>query len=462
MKISRALVGILIGVSTTALAWAVTPADVARLGKDLLPTGGERAGNKEGTIPAFEGPSKPLPGWKWGLYRGDYWAYKNDKPLFVIDASNVDKYADKLSVGQIQMLKQLSGYTMPVYPTHRNCTVPDFVAQNTKETALKSAISPTDGWSLQTAILPSVPFPIPSAGIQVMWNWLTRYQGEGMDWTHGGWTLLSPRPGSTTPIYGEYKQIMYYPWASPGQHSPQESSGLVTAWYYAYLTPASLAGQALVQRYYFSEPTDSFYYFTGQRRVRRLPAYTYDVPLIGWENQYPADTSFGFIGNPDRFNWKIIGKKEMYIPYNDYLVQQFNYKIKDAMQPQFVNPALRRYELHRVWEIEGDLKSGVRHSTPKKILYFDEDSWLLAVTDEWDGEGKLWRSKENFSAPEWEIGACAVNAETYNDLISGRYIFDQNVIETGGDLRWYPPGTKDPRLTPSYYTSENLGAISER
>jgi hypothetical protein len=462
MKISQMLLGLLLGSSVTVAAWSVTAADVDKLGKELLPTGGERAGNKDGTIPAFEGENKPLSGWTWGKLREDYYSHKDEKPVFEINASNVDKYADKLSEGQIAMLKQLNGYTLPVYPSHRNCTVPEFVEKNTKETALKSAISKKDGWSLETAILPSVPFPFASSGIEMVWNWLTRYQGVGMEWTRGGWTLLSPRPGSNSPIYGEYMQIMYYPWANTGQHTPQEYSGLDTAWYYAYMTPASLAGQALVQRYYFSQPTDSFYYFTGQRRVRRLPAYAYDAPLIGWENQYPADTSFGFIGNPDRFEWKIVGKKEMYIPYNDYRVQRFNYQIKDAMQAQYVNPELRRYELHRVWQVEGTLKAGVRHATPKKVLYIDEDSWLIGIVDEWDGQGKLWRSKENFSAVQWEIGACAVNAETYNDLIGGRYIFDQSVIQTGGDLKWYPPGTRDPRLTDAYYTSENLGAISER
>jgi hypothetical protein len=462
VKRYRGAIGFVIGSLLSVAAWSVTPADVARLGQDLTSTGAEKAGNSDGTIPAFGGEDKPLPGWTWGKLREDFWQYKDEKPLFEINASNVDKYADKLSPGQIQMIKQLKGYTLPVYPTHRNCTVPDFVAQNTKDTALKSSISKKDGWSLETAILPSVPFPIPSSGIEVMWNWLTRYQGVGMEWTHGGWTLVSPRPGSNNPIYSEYMQIMYYPWANTGQHSPQEFSGLDTAWYYAYVKPASLAGQALIQRYYFSQPTDSFYYFTGQRRVRRLPAYAYDSPLIGFENQYPADTSFVFIGNPDRFDWKIIGKKEMYVPYDNFRMQRFNYLIKDAMQPQFVNPELRRYELHRVWQIEGTLKAGVRHSTPKKVLYLDEDTWLIMLGDEWDGQGKLWRSKENFSANEWEIGACAVNAETYNDLIGGRYIFDQNVMETGGDLKWYPPGVKDPRLTDSYYTGENLGAISER
>ena len=149
MKISQLILGLVIGTSVTALTWSASASDVARLGTDLLPTGGERAGNKEGTIPAFEGEDQPLPGWTWGKYREEFWRHKDEKSLFEINSSNVEKYADQLSPGQIQMIKQLNGYSLPVYPTHRNCTVPDFVAKNTAETALKSAISKKDGWSLE-------------------------------------------------------------------------------------------------------------------------------------------------------------------------------------------------------------------------------------------------------------------------------------------------------------------------
>jgi hypothetical protein len=441
-------------------AWPVTPADVARLGTDLTPVGAEKAGNKDGTIPAFGGASQPQPGWSFGKVREDYWKYKAEKPLFVIDASNVDKYADKLTPGQIQMLKQVKGYTMPVYPSHRECALPQAVEENTKQGALKSSIA-SDGWSLDNATLPSVPFPFPESGIQAMWNWLAGYQGVGSEY-QDGYTYISPRPGASTPITSRYSQLLYYPWGRGGQHSPKDNAGLQSGVYYLYTEPAALAGQGTMQRYYFSEPVDTYYYFTGQRRVRRLPAYSYDAPLIGYENQYPADIAFVFSGNPDRFDWKLIGKKEIYIPYNSFGMQRFDKKLADATLPNFVNPDMRRYELHRVWEIEGTVKSGMRHSTPKKTLYFDEDSWMLAVGDDYDAQGKIWKAKENYIAPEWELGSCAPIAAAYNDLISGRYILDETVIGTGKDIRFFSPSTDDPRLKDSFFTGENLSAISDR
>ncbi|REE18121.1 uncharacterized protein DUF1329 [Paraburkholderia sp. BL27I4N3] len=444
----------------TSVACSATEDDASKLGGDLTSVGAEKVGSKDGTIPAFAGMSKPSAGWAYGKVREDYWKYKGEKPSVVIDASNVDKYADKLTPGQVQMIKQIKGYTMPVYPTHRECGFPDTVAENTKSGALKSTIG-KDGWSLDNATLPGVPFPMPQTGIQVMWNWLMRYQGAGVEWRDAT-TLVSPRPGTTQPIVVHFNQLMFYPWAKNGRHTPQDESGLQNGTYYLYTDPAALAGQGTMQRYYFNKDTDTYYYFTGQRRVRRLPAYSYDAPLIGFENQYPADISFGFYGNPDRFDWKLVGKKEVYVPYNQFAMQRFDDKLDSLAGPSFVNANYRRYELHRVWEIEGTVKSGVRHSTPKKTLYVDEDSWLVAVGDDYDAQGKIWKSKENSITPEWEIGACAVPTSIYSDLISGRYVLDNTVVGSGKDVKYYPPGSSDSRLTSQYFTGENLGKISDR
>lgn len=460
MKNSRRIaLAIAVGAHAVSL-WAATPSEGQRLGQDLTAMGAEKAGSKDGAIPAYTGGEGPSPGWGYGKLREDFWKHKDEKPSFIINASNVDQYADKLTAGQIEMLKQVKGYTMPVFPTHRTCTVPDFVAENTKANETGAAIA-ADGWSLDKAVLPGVPFPVPSTGIQVVWNWIMRYWGTGVEYP-AGYTIVSPRPGSDSVITTKWNLLMYFPWAETGKHSPNEGGNLQNGTYYQYSEPAALAGQGTMQRYYFSKDTDSYYYFTGQRRVRRLPSYSYDAPLIGYENQYPADISFVFNGNPDRFNWRLVGKKEIYVPYNGFAMQRFNTKITDATGPAFVNPELRRYELHRVWEVEGTVKSGVRHSTPKKTLYVDEDSWNVAVGDDYDAQGHIWKVKENYITPEWEIGACASSASVYNDLISGRYVLDEAVLGTGKDLKFYPPGSGDPRLVDSFFTGEHLGAISDR
>jgi hypothetical protein len=460
MKVRRLFVALVLTGIVVTDARSVTPEDAAKLGQSLTAVGAEAAGSADGQIPAFAGMSKPLPGWSWGKERFDYWKYKDEKPLYVIDASNVDKYADKLTEGQIQMLKQVKGYTMPVYPSHRECGVPEEVAANTKAGALKSSIG-KDGWSLENATLPSVPFPVPENGIQAVWNWLMHYNGVSIEF-QDGYTYVSPRPGTTQPIITRWSSIFYYPWAKSGQHTPQSVNDLQGGFYYIYKEPAALAGQGTMQRFYFDKDTDTYYYFTGQRRVRRLPAYSYDAPLIGYENQYPADMVSIFTGNPDRFDWKLVGKKEIYIPYNGFAMQRMNKNLKDATGDNFINADFRRYEIHRVWEVVGTVKSGVRHATPKKTLFIDEDSSVLAVGDDYDAQGKVWKVKENYVTPEWEIGACSFSASTYNDVISGRYILDSSVIGTGKDMRYYAPSENDSRFNDNWFTGENLGAISSQ
>lgn len=427
---------------------------------ELTPIGAEQAGNKDGTIPAWEGMDQPSGGWAYGKYRGDFWKHKDEKPLFVIDASNVDKYAEKLTAGQINLIKTVKGYSMPIYTSHRSCGFPDFIVNNTKASVGKAKIA-ADGWSLEDAVLPGIPFPAPKSGLEAVWNFLTRYSGVGVDFP-AGTSYVSPAPGTDKGILVTWNQLFYYPWAAKGAHDTKFEGGMQGGIYYAFKEPAALAGQAINQRFYFGAETESFYYFTGQRRVRRLPAYAYDAPLIGFENQYPSDMSFVFFGNPDRFDWKIVGKKELYVPYNNFKAANFNVPAAEELKPTFVSPDFRRYELHRVVEVVGTVKSGVRHSSPKKTIYLDEDTWIALVGDDYDAQGKLWRTKEGGARPYWEVGACtAVVQGNFYDFTSGRYVSDPIQLGAGKDVRIYPEPS-DPRLKSSFFTAETLRANSER
>lgn len=425
----------------------------------LTPVGAERAANKDGSIPAWDGVDTPLPGWSLGKYRGDFWKYKDEKPLYVIDAGNVDRYVDKLTPGQVNLIKTVKGYSMPVYASHRGCGVPDFVAANTKANVGKAKIA-ADGWSLETAMLPGVPFPDPKVGIEAVWNFLTRYAGVAMDFPAAS-TFVSPAPGRYQGVLVRFTQLFYYPWGAKGTFDTQYEGGLQSGVYYAYSQPAALAGQAINQRFYYAADPENFYYFPGQRRVRRLPNYAYDAPLIGFENQYPSDMPFVFFGNPDRFDWKLLGKKELLVPYNNFKSANFNAAVTDALKPTFVSPDFRRYELHRVWVVEGTVKPGVRHSAPKKTLYLDEDTWVAVLGDDYDAAGKLYRTKESGARPYWELGACTGIVESnHYDFSSGRYVADP--VQYGGkDIRSFPEAS-DPRLTSSFFSAETLRANSER
>jgi len=440
---------------------AVTAIASSAWGADLTPVGAEQAGNKSGTIPAWEGkPDAPLAGWSWGKDRGDYWKHKGEKPLFSIDASNVDKYKENLSPGQVQLIKQTKGYRMNVYPTHRNADFPDFILANTKKNVGYAKLT-ADG-NLKDAYLPGVAFPAPKTGAELMTNYLFRYQGVGYDYPNGTFTMLSPRPGTSQWIETRGPQNVYFPWGKKGTTTPAQVGDVYYSIFFRYNSPPALAGQGLISTYYMNKDNEAFYYFPGQRRVRRLPTASYDTPQIGFENQYTFDQPFVFNGNIDRFDWKIVGKKELYIPYNSFGMFNFSQKLHDVTLPTFLNNDNRRYELHRVWVLEGTVKKGTRHTEPKKVFYLDEDTYLAVVGEGYDAKGALWKVRENYSIPVWELGgAFATQPFVQYDLTNGRYVYDQGSVGTGKDIKWLTE-TNDPRFKPGFFTGENLRSLSER
>jgi hypothetical protein len=449
-----AVVASLLGSACPAFA-----ADPAQLDK-LTPSGAQREGNKDGTIPAWEGAVAPLPGYEWGKLRRDHWKYKDDKPLFAIDASSVDKHADKLSAGQLAMLRQTKGYTMNVYPSRRTCGVPDFVAANTRKNVGSAKIAP-DGWSLKEATVPGYPFPIPSNGVQAMWNAKLRYRGVGIDYKKTI-TAVSPRRGSSDWIRADSEQTLFIPTGAKGSHALSSHPPVEFYVYFAYTSPTALAGQALaITQFIDQAENETFYYFPGQRRVRRMPTYSHDSPQIGMENQYTLDEPNVFNGALDRFDWKLVGKKEMIVPYNNFGGHDFKAKFEDVARNDFIAASHRRYELHRVWVVEATVKAGMRHSAPKRTVYLDEDSWAPLMMDDFDGQGKLAKLREGFAIPVFETGSCDVMAMVQYNVAEGRYVIDTHTLGTGADVRWItePNG---PRYKAGFYTADNLRSISER
>jgi hypothetical protein len=441
------------------IAHPALASDAAQLDK-LTPSGAQKEGNRDGTIPAWQGAEAPIAGWEWGKPRKDYWKHKGEKPLFTIDASNVDKYADKLSAGQVALIKQRKDYRMDVYPTHRSCGVPEFVATNTRKN-LSTAKLDANGWSLKEAVVPGYPFPIPTNGVEAMWNSKMRYRGVGIDYK-GTITAVSPRRGGTEWIRAGSEQTVFIPSGAKGSNLLSSLPPVEFYVFFGYLSPAALAGQALAITQYLNQAeNETFYYFPGQRRVRRMPTYSHDAPQIGMENQYTLDEPNVFNGALDRFDWKLVGKKEIFVPYNAFGAYDFQAKFEDVAQNDFIAQDHRRYELHRVWQIEATVKAGMRHSAPKRTIYLDEDSWAPVLMDDFDGQGKLTKSREGFLIPVYETGTCDVMAMVQNNVAEGRYVFDTHTVGVGKDIRWFTEPT-GPRMRASFFTADNLRAMSER
>ena len=397
---------------------AVSSDEAAKLGTTLTPLGAEMAGNADGTIPAWTGGLPKNAGTvdARGFLQDPF---ASEKPLFVITAENVEQYKDKLTPGQLAMFKRYpQSYRMPVYPTHRSATVPDSVIEATKRNATNTVMV-QNGNGLANFDTAN-PFPIPQNGLEVIWNHITRYRGGSVKRFV---TQATPQAnGSYSLVY--FVDEFTFRGALADVDKSKESNVLfyfkqrVTA-------PSRLAGNVLLVHETLDqvkEPRLAWLYNAGQRRVRRAPQVSYDGPGTAADGLRTSDNFDMYNGAPDRYEWKLNGKKEIYIPYNTYKLDSPDLKYADVIKAGHINQDLSRYELHRVWHVTATLKQGERHIYAKRDFFIDEDTWQASAIDHYDGRGTLWRVAEAHNQYYYNHQVPWYTVETLYDLLSGRYL----------------------------------------
>ncbi|MDH0700477.1 DUF1329 domain-containing protein [Pseudomonas toyotomiensis] len=402
----------------TGVMAAVSPDEAAKLGTTLTPVGAEMAGNADGSIPAWTGG---LPTNAGAVDPRGFLAdpFANEQPLFTITAANAEQYKDKLTPGQLAMFKRYpDSYRMPVYPTHRSASLPAAVLEATKQNAVNTRmVSGGNGLeNFQTAN----PFPIPKDGLEVIWNHITRYRGGSVRRLV---TQATPQPnGSYSLVYFQDEFVFR---DALTDYDSSKSSNVLFYFKQRVTAPSRLAGNVLLVHETLDqvkEPRLAWLYNAGQRRVRRAPQVSYDGPGTAADGLRTSDNLDMYNGAPDRYDWKLEGKKEIYIPYNAYKLDSPSLKYSDIIKAGHINQDLTRYELHRVWHVTATLKSGERHIYAKRDFYIDEDTWQAALIDHYDGRGTLWRVAEAHAQYYYDKQVPWYTVETLYDLLSGRYL----------------------------------------
>ena len=403
-------------------AWgAVSPQEAARLGQDLTPLGGEKAGNSEGTIPAWTGGIKSAADAGFASYRsGDHHPdpYAADKPLFTITAANRGEHAAKLTEGHKALFKAYADYKMVIYPSHRSAAAPERIYDATRRNATTAKLVP-DGNGISGA-LAGTPFPIPQSGLEVFWNHVTRYRGVAAALQVGQAPLTSG--GSYTLV--NFKEEFYFQYYEPGMNETALNNILL---FFTQETtaPARLAGEVLLVQETLDQAKEArraWVYNPGQRRVRRAPNVAFDNPGTNSDNLRTADQFDMYNGSPQRYDWKLVGKKEMYVPYNAYRLQSEKVKYRELLVKNHINQDLARYELHRVWVVDSTLKPGQSHIYSRRTLYVDEDSWQILAVDCYDARGQLYRVQEGHAINYYDLPALWTDLELVMDLSNGRYL----------------------------------------
>jgi len=408
-----------LALSVTTTVAKVPESELARLDNDLTPMGSERAGNAAGTIPAWTGGlTDPPAGYEPGGHLVD--PFPDDQPLFTITAANVDQYAANLSPGQVALFKKYPDtYKMVVYQSRRSTALPDDVYAKVRENATTSELVNDGNGVVNFSVAHA--FPITNNAHEILWNHLTRYRGGVAQRTYV--QIPVQANGAYTPV--QITDTMTWPDFLKGGKDPVKDRNVLLYFTYAIHSPPQQTGTVLLVHETVDQVKDgrrAWLYNAGQRRVRRAPQVAYDGPGQGSDGTRTADDFDMFNGAPDRYNWKLVGKKEMYIPYNSYRLSSPDLKYKEIHNKSHMNQDYARYELHRVWEIEATLADGQRHIYAKRVLFIDEDSWQVSVKDQYDGQLQLWRIGEAHNIQFYDVDVPWYSTETVIDLNDGRYL----------------------------------------
>lgn len=416
MKIFSSILLTIMTLST--LRAEITTEQIARLGVDLTPLGGEKAGNPRGTIPVWSGGLTKSPEhYVAGQHYVDPFA--EDTIEFTITIANMDQYVDQLTIGHQTLLKTYSdSFSMNIYPTRRSAAAPQYIYDATRQIAASAKLT-ADGNGVENAVI-GIPFPVPSNGLEIIWNHILRWRGNNV-----AREIVQAAPTRE----GRYNEVKFFDRLSFHYSNPDISidqlNNILIYFQQEVKAPAKLAGSILLIHETLNQKKENrkaWLYNPGQRRVRRIPNIAFDNPGIASDGLRTNDQLDMYNGSPELYHWRLVGKKEIYVPYNNYRLQYPIFRHKDILKPLHINMDIPRYELHRVWIVEANLKPGLKHIYKKRVFYIDEDSWQILVVDQYNYHDQLWRISEGFAINHYNVPNLWTTLEVHTDLQAGRYI----------------------------------------
>lgn len=406
---------------------AAAPAAASGSG-GLTPVGAEQAGNREGSIPP----------WTGGLTRSQWPAayrpggrlvdpFAADQPLFTITRANLAQYAGRLSAGHQALFAKYPDYTMPVYATRRSVAFPPAIVEATQANDGKASAPAAD--SIKDARL-GFPFRQPKSGVEVMWNHRVRYRGDTLQAQHLQ-AVVTP-----TGQLLDFDQVLFrvlFRYSNLRDPGDTDKDNIL-----AYGTvSAAPKGNSPDYVALFHETSNSlvkpraiWVLIVKYGKMLRIPPVGYDQSFPGTEGIEFLDMFDMYNGLFDRYVWKLAGKRELYVPYNSFRLNDGSRKNAELLTPNHFNQAATRYELHRVWVVEATLRGGATHAFGKRVFYVDEDSWNVLLVENHDPQGALWRFQEGHLLPLYDVQAAFAAPSLTYDLKSGSYFADRLFAES--------------------------------
>jgi len=429
--------------------------DVSQLGTTLTPFGAIKAGSADGAIPPYTGGIAAMSGLPAASDTTGYPdPFASDQKLFSITSTNMAQYASMLTPGAQALLQRYPDYRIDVYPTHRTASYPAWVLANDIKNASSAQEVGTDGSGVSGAY-GGVPFPIPKDGNQVMWNGFLTYHPAFCEQRFQNYLVDSS--GAVTEL-GTLQTSWAHTYYDPS--TTALDNNFFDYYEVRYLTPAAEAGQVFVFEYPidFTKTDDQTYFYSpGTRRVRLAPEFTYDTPIASYGGAIDYDEIDLFYGKMDKFDFKLVGEKEMIIPYNVYKMAGTTESA--VLGTHTLSPDGVRWERHRVWVVDATLKPDARHAFSRWTFYVDEDSWNFAASESYDHSGAIYKVGFSYPYQDYSEGDATNFAHTFGIYDLSRGSYELSYVNTSGS-GFYHCTTALPNM--SNYSAQAIAAQAVR
>jgi Tfp pilus assembly protein PilF len=384
----------------------------------LTPVGAEAQANADGSIPAWTGGLSRAQ-WPAGFKPGERLRdpFAGERPLFTISKDNLARYRERLSQGHLALFARYPDYRMPVYATRRSVGYPQEIYEASQANIGRAKLLGPD--ALTGAKL-GVPFPKPQSGVEVMWNHRTRYRGNSIE-AQTTQAVVTPR-GS--PQYLKQTERVWFRYGNvndPIDLAQQNILLYYLTWFGKTRNEVDFLALVHESANSLENPRNIWVLPPGIPRMFRVPPVGYDQPFVGSEGLMFIDMVDMYNGAFDRYVWKLLGKRELYLPYNGYRIGDGSFQYDQLLTPHHFNQDATRYELHRVWVIEATERQGKRHSFGKRTFYVDEDSWNVVLVENEDQSGQLWRFQEGHLLTFYDHSFANTAPMLVYDFKDGRY-----------------------------------------
>jgi hypothetical protein len=346
------------------------------------------------------------------------------KPGDLITPDNASAVADLVSPGNFYLVKQ--GMHLKIVPTQRLEWPPPYKTATEK---YSPQVSLNDKSELQNYVA-GQPFPLldpndPHVAAKVMWNFSFRPQYTD-DADIRDVEIVSWRPNSALPGPIEHFTIGHFAfYNSMGRTevnpipTDAEATGAGIRYRFGafpFLEPEELQGFGLI-RLRSKDPSvddDAWYYNPSSRRLRNVTAQSLSdamgplsVGVMGqggraatYANNLDPDSFFGFSAKIENYDYKLLGIKPMLAS-----VHAENTPAKACQFDNNRSVCPEAWEMRQLYVIEATAKPLSWHQKigsdgvliPRRVLYIDSEGWFITASDQYDGEGKLWKTIATFN-----------------------------------------------------------------